>query len=99
MAVFKRGDNWSYEFVFAGRRIRESAHTTKKTIALEAEKSRRRELEQALAGLPTEKRENRIRSVQDVVSGYLEHYGINHRRKSVLFVEGRLAHVVRLLGG
>ena len=49
MGVYKRGDTWWYEFVFAGKRVRESAKTTSKTIAKEAEKNRRRALERTLA--------------------------------------------------
>jgi hypothetical protein len=48
--------------------------------------------------MPVEKRENRINSVSDVVKQYQKHYGINHRRQSVLFSNGRLAHIMRLLG-
>ena len=36
MSVYKRGDTWWYEFTFNGARIRESAHTTSKTIARQA---------------------------------------------------------------
>ena len=98
MAVYKRGGVWWYEFVFAGKRVRESAKTTRKTIAVEAERQRRLELEKTLAGIPLEKRENRIQSVADVVSAYLGHYDSNHRRQSILSAKGRLAHVTRLLG-
>lgn len=98
MAVFKRGNTWWYEFIFAGRRVRESAKTSRKTIATEAERNRRLELEKTLSGMPVEKRANRIRSVADVVKTYEEHYGINHRAKSVAFSKSRLAHVKRLLG-
>ena len=98
MGVYKRGDTWWYEFVFAGKRVRESAKTSRKTIAIEAERQRRRELERSLAGLPVVKRDHRISSVEDVVRLYLEHYPLNHRRKSVLFAGSRLAHVIRLLG-
>ncbi len=38
------------------------------------------------------------RSVEDVVSAYLEHYPLNHRRKSVLFASQRLAHASCHLG-
>lgn len=93
MALFKRGEVWWYEFIFAGRRIRESAKTSRKTIAIQAERGRRLELEKTLAGLPVEKQENRINSVTGVVRKYLAHYEINHRAKSVLFAIGRLAHV------
>ena len=98
MAVFKRGNVWWYDFIFAGRRIRESTNTTSKTVARESEKSRRRELERTLAGLPAEKREDRIRSVSDVVTAYLEAYELSHREKSILFANGRLARVTEVLG-
>jgi len=60
MAVYKRCDVYWYEFIFAGKRIRESAKTGSKTVAKEAEKDR--------------PRENRIRSVNDVVRPYLYAY-------------------------
>jgi hypothetical protein len=37
MAVFERNGNYYYELIFDGQRIRESAKTTRKTVALEAE--------------------------------------------------------------
>ena len=43
-----------YEFIYAGKRVRESAKTTRKTIAVEAEKQCRLRLERAHAGLPVE---------------------------------------------
>ena len=52
MAIYIRGDVYWYEFVFAGKRVRESAMTGSKTVAKESEKSRRRALERTLAGLP-----------------------------------------------
>ena len=97
MAIYKRGGVYWYEFVFAGKRVRESAKTSSKTVAKEAEKDRHRELERTLAGLPIEPRENRIRSVSDVVTPYLDAYKLNHREQSVLFAKGRLSHVLRCL--
>jgi integrase len=91
---------WWFKFVYAGKLIRESAKTTRKTVAGEAEKRRRLELEKANAGMPVEKRENRIRSVSDVVGPYLKRYEQDHRGRpnSITFAKGRLAHVARLLG-
>ena len=45
--IYRRGKNgiYSYRFRFAGRMIHESARTTSKTVAREAERQRRRELE------------------------------------------------------
>ena len=98
MSVFKRGDVYWYEFIFAGKRIRESTKSHSKTVAKEAEKDRRRSLERTFVGLPAEKREDRIQTVADLVTRYLGHYGLNHRAKSIAFANGRLAHVRRLLG-
>jgi integrase len=99
MAVYKRGEFYWYEFIFMGRRVRESAKTASKTVAKEAESSHRRALEKTLAGLPSEKREDRIKSVADLVKPYLDAYELGHREKSILFAKGRLSHVKRLLGG
>jgi integrase len=89
---------WWYEFTFADKRVRESAKTTRKTLALEAEKNRRLELERAIVGYSSENRKDRIRSVRDVVDAYLDAYELTHRAKSIMFARGRLSHVTRLLG-
>jgi len=49
MALYRRGKSgvWWYSFKFAGRRIHESSKSTSKTVAREAERSRRRQLEEA----------------------------------------------------
>jgi len=52
MSVFKRGRIWWYKFYFANNLVRESAKTSSKTLAKEAEKQRRRELEEGYNGLP-----------------------------------------------
>jgi integrase len=49
--IYRRGKVWWYEFQFNGSRIRESTKTTSKTIAKEAERARRRELELGINGL------------------------------------------------
>jgi integrase len=96
----KKSAVWWFKFVYAGKPIRESAQTTRKTVAGEAEKRRRRELEQTNAGMPVELRERRIRSVADVVTPYLKRYEQDHRgrQKSILFAKGRLKQVTRVLG-
>jgi integrase len=47
VSVYKRGDVWWYKFRFAGQMIRESSKSESKTIAKDAERSRRRELEES----------------------------------------------------
>ena len=86
------------EFVYQGKRFQESTGATGKTVAKEYEKRRKAELERAAAGLPTEQKSKRIRTVADVVTPYLAGYRLNHRPKSVLFAHGRLAHVRNALG-
>jgi integrase len=95
----KRSAVWWYEFIYAGKRVRESAKTTRKTVSAEAEKRRRLELERALAGMPAEKPESRIRSVSEALKAYQKAYAVNHDRpKSVQVVEERSVHLDRLLG-
>jgi len=45
MSVYRRGKVWWFKFRFQGQQIRETAKTHSKTIAREAERARRRELE------------------------------------------------------
>ena len=51
--IYKRGKNGTYwyRFRFAGRFIHESTRTHSKTLAREAERNRRRELEQRINGI------------------------------------------------
>ena len=51
--IYKRGKNGTYwlRFRFAGRMVHESTHTASKTIARDAERERRRELELSINGL------------------------------------------------
>ena len=48
MSVYRRGNVWWFKFRFEGQVIRESANTTSKTLARDAERARRRELETAV---------------------------------------------------
>ncbi len=47
MSVYKRGNAWWYKFRFAGQVVRESSKSESKTLAKDAERARRRELEQS----------------------------------------------------
>ena len=99
MAVFKRGGVYWYSFVYAGKRIQESAKTTRKTIAVEAEKQRRLELERAYSGLPSEaiSKARRIRAVGEVLDEYAESYALTHRPRSVVWVKGCIVNLNRHL--
>lgn len=109
LALYRRGPKpetgkkderiYWYSFTFAGKRIQESANTTRKTIAEEAMKNRRLGLERALAGLPVEDKGRRILSVKDVTVPYLEQYKVNHSESATAFCGPCIANVNRLLGG
>ncbi|HEX4229401.1 MAG TPA: site-specific integrase [Bryobacteraceae bacterium] len=86
---------WWYKFYFAGQCIRESARTTSKTLAKQAEQKRRRELEEGFNGI-TDRREERIRTIKDLADSYLEGYKV--RKKSVTFAKHALGHLTRHLG-
>ena len=47
MSVYKRGDVYWYKFRFAGQMIRESSKSGSRTVAKDAERVRRRELEES----------------------------------------------------
>ena len=104
MAVYKpkrKGEASKFyvcEFVYQGKRFQESTGATSKTVAKEYEKQRKAEMERAAAGLPTQQKAARIRTVNDVVGPYLAAYKVSHRPKSILFAEGRLEHVKKALG-
>src|ERR1700674_578808 len=53
MAVFQRPRRkvWYFEFEYRGRRYRESAGTRSKTLAIDIERKRRREVEEAANGI------------------------------------------------
>src|SRR5450432_184844 len=73
------------EFIYQGKRFQESTGASSKTVAKEYEKRRKAELERAAAGLPTEQKAARIRTVADVITPYLAGYRLSHRPKSILF--------------
>src|SRR5215472_851836 len=56
MSLYKRGDVWWYKFWFNGQPIRESSKSDSKTVAKDAERARRRELEQAYNRIPKKER-------------------------------------------
>ena len=56
MSTFKRGNVWWYEFVFCGQRVRESTGSGSQTLAVKAERNRRRELEESFNGVRPKRR-------------------------------------------
>lgn len=56
MSLYKRGGVWWYEFEFRGQRIRETTGSDSKTLAIKAERQRRRELEESANGIRAARR-------------------------------------------
>src|SRR5215472_7936984 len=56
MSVYRRGKIWWFRFKFAGQKIRESSKSTSKTVAQDAQRSRRRELERGYNGIDKSQR-------------------------------------------
>ena len=95
MAVYKRGDVYWYNFNFAGKHYQETTKSKSKTLAKEAEKKRRRELEEAFNNT-ADTRKARVQSISTLAEAYLEDYKVRHRAGT--FAEYALGHVTRLLG-
>jgi integrase len=95
MSVFQRGKVWWYKFCFAGREITESSKSRSKTVAREAEKQRRREMEEGFHNLGNAK-EQRIRPLKETIDEYLVSYAL--RNRAPRFARYALGHVRRLLG-
>jgi len=105
MALYKRGGVWWYSFTVAGRRIQESTRTGKKTIALEAMKRRREELERAAAGLPVTEAApaERIADVRMLLERFLARLETladagQIARRTAELARWRAPHLERLLG-
>ena len=54
--LYRRGNVWWFKFVFADRTFRESSKSTSKVVARDAERQRRRELEEGYHGLKKRQR-------------------------------------------
>jgi hypothetical protein len=96
VSLFKRGEVWWYEFLFAGRRIRESSQSTSKTIAKATEQKRLRELEKGFNNV-TDVRHERIRSFRDVADDFFDGYKLR-LPQSASFAAYAVDHLKRLLG-
>lgn len=67
--LYKRGKRgiWYYSFEFGGRHIHESSKSTSKTVAREAERTRRRQLEEQWNRI--EKKSSRLHSSRPAPNG------------------------------
>jgi integrase len=96
VSLFRRGDVWWYEFWFARQRIRESSKSASKTVAKDAEKNRKRELEEGFNNI-VDQREQRIRTFRDVADDFFDGYKLR-LPDSAVFADYAIGHLKRLLG-
>jgi integrase len=91
---------WWYEFVYASKRYRESAKTTRKTLAENREKNRRLEVErQFTTGARPADPRLMLRTVKEAIDTYIARYDApNHAERSIEWVKQRCPDVVRILG-
>lgn len=96
----KQARQWWYDFSYAGKRVRESAKTTRKTVAIEAEHRRRIELERGFNSLK-DNRHERIQTVSELADAFLTDYAVRHpsdrfARYALAVVTKHLGHVMRI---
>jgi integrase len=97
MAVFRyKGSKvWTMDFLFHGQRIRESAGTRSKTLALKIEDKRRRALEEGAAGI-RKQRQPLLLSV--AADEWLDMKRATLAPRSVIIEKANLAHLLPELG-
>ncbi len=95
MATYRRGKIWWYEFWFANQRIRESAKTDSRSLAKEAEKSRRRQLEEAYSGI---RRRIKVRPFSVAAAEWLELKRPHLAPRSVAIEQANLGHLRPVFG-
>ena len=92
------GETYWYKFYFANKLIRESAKTSSKTVAKEAEKNRRRDLEKGYNGLATEDRSRRVLTFREASEAFKADYAPRHRPNSVTYLKYCIEHLNAHLG-
>ena len=82
---------WWYDFIFEGQRVRESAKTRSKTVAKDAEKTRRRELEESYNGI---KRRDRAKLFSVAAGEWLELKSLTLAASSQRIERDNLKHLL-----
>ncbi len=95
MSIYKRGRFWHYKFKFAGQVIRESTKSTSRTVAREAERARRREMEQGFNGIM---RPQRAQMFSVVADSWLKAQAAHLAPRSVVIERANLKHLNPVFG-
>ncbi|HUZ45214.1 MAG TPA: tyrosine-type recombinase/integrase [Terriglobia bacterium] len=93
--LYRRGGVWWYEFAFCGQRIRESSKSNSKTVARDAERTRRRQLEEGLHGI----KKHRARLFTVAAEEWLAFKRPHLAPRSVAIEEQNLEHLKPHFGG
>ena len=96
MSVYRRGKIWWFRFKFAGQKIRESSKSTSKTVAQDAQRSRRRELERGYNGID---KSQRAQLFSVAAEGWLEAKKAHLSLRSVSIEKLNLKHLKPVFGG
>ena len=92
-------DTFWCDFTYKRRRIRESTGQTKKTLAGDYEKRRRRELENAVAGVAAPKAEDRIRDVKSIIADWITIRAAGKKDRTKSFIRERCVHLMKHFAG
>lgn len=95
MSVYKRGAVYWYEFSFAGSRVRESSKSSSRTLAREAERARRRELEQSFNRI---QRPRAAQMFSLATEEWLQAKAAHLSSRSVAIERANLKHLVPVFG-
>lgn len=96
MSVYRRGRTWWYKFKFAGQSIRESAKSRSKTVASDAERARRRELEEGFNGIS---KPQRAQLFNVTAESWLDAKKAHLSPRSVTIEELNFKHLKPVFGG
>src|SRR5215831_9391008 len=96
MSVYRRGKIWWFRFKFAGQKIRESSKSTSKTVAQDAQRSRRRELERGYNGIDKSQRAQLFSVAAEV---WQEAKNAHLSPRSVSIEKLNLKHLKPVFGG
>jgi len=99
VSVYRRGRTYWYKFRFGNRLIRVSAKTHSKTVAREAEKQHKRDLENGYNNISEDTRSQRVVTLRDAAKEYSTGYALRHTPKSVKYSNGCITHLVQHIGG
>lgn len=93
MSVYRPAQSkiWWYDFVFQGQRVRESAKTRSKTLARDAEKVRRRQLEEGYNGI---KRPDRAKLFSVAANEWLQLKSLTLAPSSQRIERDNLKHIL-----